>query len=232
MWAETKELVKIGVLASFLIGVGLTMFYLKRPILDNLAFLFAGILIAWGIDVAREQRRRKIETRDLARALYYELANRVGRCVFDFEDPWERWVEAKNIGATDVGILRFRKFIPISPTVYPSLADRLAFIDSEAAQAIIRFYVALAVYQKDMDDVAQHCERNNLLFVSPELVSYSAERLRRTLSPGLQALRELSKSVTEYAAIDAVAIKDSDDLFKHPRSHLPLLQRLECYVKT
>ena len=215
MKAEDKELNMFKVWLAIALGFGLALHLIEQPFLANVAFLTAGVLLAIVIDLVRESVRRPRQARDLARALYEELANRIARCVFDFEAPWERWTDRKNCTPTDVDIVRLRKFIPISPTIYPATAAQIALLEGNAPQAIVRFYVSLAIYQKDMEDVADHCQRNNLPYVPPKLVALLAERLRRTLAPGLEALSELSKMVEGYERIDAEAIREADSLFKH-----------------
>lgn len=209
---------------------GLAMYALDQSFAANVAFLVAGALVATITQLVSESGRRIQQGRDLARALYEELANRVARCVFDFELPWEKWVDEKTCAPNEVDLVRLRKFIPVPPTIYPATASQLALLEGSAPQAIIRFYVALAVYRQDMEDVANHCQRNDLSHVPPKLVAFLAERLRRTLAPGLAALKELSKMVEGYERIEADAIRDPDNLFPHKRAHQTLRQRLEYYV--
>lgn len=207
------------------------MFYLDQPFLANVAFLVVGVLLAVVIDFIREEIRRPMQARDIARALYEELANRVARCVFDFEQPWEKWVDKKNCQPNEVDVLRLQRFIPIPPTVYPATASQLALLGGNAPQALIRFHVALAVYQRDMQDVAHYCLQHDFSHVPSNLVSLLAGRLHRTLRPGLNALLELSVLVEDYEKIDAEAIREADSLFKHERAHLTLRQRIQHYVK-
>ena len=234
MWTQNKELrgltVWLVIAMAIAVAFAIAMLHLEDSILANVAFFVAGGLLITIVELVRDAIRRPIQARDLARAIYGELANRVARCVFDFEDPWERWLHEKNCGPTEVDILRLRKFIPVSPIIYPATCTQFGLLSGRTIQAIIRFYVTLAIYQKDMEHVANHHERHSLFHVQLQQVAFLAERLRRTLSPGLDALRELSSMVEDYEELDAVAIRDADALFKHARAHLTLRQRIEHYA--
>lgn len=208
----------------------MVMLYLEQSFLANVAFLTIGVLLAITLDLVRDGIRRPRQARDLAHSLYHELANRVARCVFDFEEPWEKWVDKERIDEKEVSVVRLRKFIPIPPTIYPATAGQIGLLNDSAAQAIIRFYVSLAIYQKDMEDTLDYCQQRSPQHVPRQLVAFVAERLRRTLAPGLEALRELSRMVEGHENIEAAAIRDADKLFKHERSSLTLRQRIEYYV--
>jgi len=69
----------LAVLVSFLVAQG--------GLLQQLGLLFLGALIAFLSIFATDEVKRAIQLTDLARALYEELANRVARCLFDFEEP-------------------------------------------------------------------------------------------------------------------------------------------------
>ena len=207
------------------------MYFINESLLSNISFLVAGASIATITQLAVESARRVQQARDLARALYEELANRVARCLFDYEKPWEQWIDRSNCVVGEVDLLRLRKFIPIAPTIYPAIAGQIALLEGTAPQAVIRFFAALAIYQNDMTGVAQYCETNNFDHAAPDQICILAERLRRTLAPGLAALQALSSMVDTYEEIDAAAIGELDRLFKHERAQLTLRQRLEHYVK-
>lgn len=212
-------------------GFAMLMFFMDQSFLANVAFLVVGVLLAVLVDMIREEAKRPMQARDLARVLYEEIANRVARCVFDFEQPWEKWIERENCQPHEVDVMRLQRFIPIPPTIYPATAGQLALLGGKVPQAVIRFHVALAVYQRDMQDVAQLCLQRGVASVSPDFVHLLAGRLRRTLRPGLVALRELAAFVEDYETIDAEAIREADSHFKHERAHLTLRQRIEHYVK-
>lgn len=230
MKTQGKEFWRLTFWIAIAFGFAVAMFYLDQPFLANVAFLTIGVLLAIIIDLSREAIRRPRQARDLARAIYEELANRVARFVFDFEDPWSKWIDEKNCRPGEVSELRLRKFMPIPPVIYPATAAQMSLLQDGAQQAIILFYVSLAVYIQDMKDIADHCQRNNI-DVPLDRVAFLAGRLHRTLSPGLEALEKLSEMVEGHEKIDAAAIRQADSLFKHERANLTLRQRIEHYVR-
>jgi len=132
----------------------------QEGLIGNIGFLILGAIIAFLSVFASDELKRTIQASELARALYEELANRVARCCFDFEEPWKKWIEAKNCGSNDVSVMRLRKFTPVAPVIYPATAAQIALLGEDAPQAIIRFYVSLAVYQKDMENIADFCQQD------------------------------------------------------------------------
>lgn len=212
--------------------IAMFMYWLEQSFISNVSFLIFGVLVAFVVEDVRGSVARKRRTKDLSLAIYQELANRLARCVFDFESPWESWMDPANC-PSGIELARLRKFIPISPVIYPATASEIGLLGNEVPQPLIRFYVALAIYQQDMNHVVDFCQRNSLQFVPPAMAAMLAERLRRTLSPGLQALRAFTNAnlVEDYGEIDRQAIADSDILFQHARSSLPLRARIEHYVK-
>ena len=215
---------ELGIFA--LLMTALTAFLLTQDGLwEKLGFLFFGALITFLSVFVIDDTKRAIQATDLARALYEELANRVARCLFDFERPWEKWID----GPVEIDVLRLRKFMPAPPVIYPATASQIALLGNGAPQAIINFYARLAAYQKDMEDVADHCKRLNIA-VPPKLVAMIAGRLERTLSPGLEALKKLSKMVEGDEKIEAAAIRELDRLFQHERANQTLRQRIEHYL--
>ncbi len=195
---------------------------------SNLAFLVMGVVLSVFLTHLSEALKRPSERRELARALYSELANRLARCCFDFEEPWSDWVD-ENKAPHNVEVLRVRRFMPFPPLVFPATASKLALLNNDAQQALITFYVALDAYRKDMSEIADRFQTNGT--VPAALVTLIAGRLFRTLPPGYEALRALGEMVDDPAEIDAAAIRYADTLFDHKRSHLPLRQRIEYYLR-
>lgn len=228
---NTRSLeIKLGIAILVTLVFAIWMNLDGNPWLSNIGFLVAGGLLTTSVELLRQSIERPKRTVEISRSLYQELANRVARCVFDYEKPWEAWIKPNSCRENEVNLIRLRGFIPIPPVVYPATASQIGLLSDDAAQAIIRFYAAHSIFRKDMEDAAAYCERLDLTYVPPELITRLAERLRRTLKPGLHALTELSKTVNGYELIDAVAIRDSDLLFKHQRSHQSLRERLTYYV--
>lgn len=194
---------------------------------SNLAFLVMGVVLSVFLTRLSEALNRSSERKELARALYSELANRLARCCFDFEKPWSDWVDDKK-ASHNVDVLRIRRFMPFPPLVFPATASKLALLNNDVQQALITFYVALDAYRKDMSEIADRFQSNGT--VPATFVALIAGRLFRTLPPGYEALRALGEMVDDPAEIDAAAIRYADTLFDHERSHLPLRHRIEYYL--
>jgi len=207
---------------------GLIMAF-RPDYVGNVGFLILGALIAIFSVILVDEYKREAQATDLARALYEELANRVARCCFDFETPWERWVELANCKPNEVNVIRLRGFIPFSPIVYPATASHIALLNDDSQQALITFYATLTAYQQDMTDIADLCQQRDIN-IPPDLVARVAGRLSRTLPPAYEALKTLGEMVDNPEAIDAAAIRYADTLFDHERSHLQLRKRIEYYL--
>lgn len=67
------------------------MWILNKEFPTNVGFLVIGGLITTITSLVSERIRRPSQARDLARALYMELADRVARCCFDCEAPWHNY---------------------------------------------------------------------------------------------------------------------------------------------
>jgi uncharacterized membrane protein len=90
-----------------------------------------------------EVRERELQTTDIARILYAELAHLVARCCFDSEKPWKAyWPEDANPGRMDA--VRLRKFTPVVPVVYLATAGQLALLRG-AAQPLMEFHYRLSL---------------------------------------------------------------------------------------
>jgi len=226
-----KRAAAIWIAFAVALGFGAWMLTLvDRPFLANITFLVAGALVAIAAQLTIEAGKRADRIQDVAGSLYHELANRLARCVFDFEKPFEKWGNHRDVGDAEVDVLRLRRFMAIAPTIYPAIAGEISLLAPNAGQAIINFYARFEIYRTDMEALAKDCELRELTFVPPKHVAILAGRLKRTLRPGLQALRALAALVPNHKQIDAEAIGDLDSLgFKHEREHLTLQQRLEHY---
>jgi hypothetical protein len=228
MATPPKRQFHIALAAALILGLAL---YLLDPFLGNVAFLIAGALVGIYAQFKSDDVKRVELRSDLARAYYEELANRVGRCLFDFESPWEKFRDAQTIHPHEMDLERLRKFSPVEPTIYPATAGQIAVLGGLAPQAIIRFYTRLAILSADIEIIARSCEQQNYHFVPADRIATIAERFRRTLAPGLEALRALSILVDGNEKIDAAQMEELDAMFRHERSHLPLKQRLAHYVE-
>jgi len=139
--------------------------------------------------------KKPADEADLARAIHTELADRVARCCFDFEDPWHEY----GINPEAIDSNRLRKFAPYDPIVYPALAGQIAMLPDGPLQCLLKFYFRLAAWQRDAENTAD---------VYPDKLVQEAEvkrlsrRLRETLKPGLDALDAFTQLVREPCKIE------------------------------
>jgi hypothetical protein len=195
------------------------------------AFVILGGILTVLTQITLEIQKRQYLVRDLARSLYVELANRIARCVFDIEKPWEQWIESDRANDRSMEVQRLQRFIPIEPTIYPATASQLALLPGTAPQTIIRFYIRFEILRLTMQQVADYCRDRNLSYALAADVFAIADRFKRTLHPGLEALRALTPLVDDHEQVDRDAMHDLDRLgFRHAREHLTLRKRLEHYT--
>jgi len=197
----------------------------------NVAFLILGALASVFTTLLSEAGRRETLKRDLAVALYVELADRAARCCIDMERRWKQYFDTRNCQSANVNVVTLRKFTPEDPLVFPSVAGQIALLGTDAARAMVRFYYRLTAWRRDIDAVAS----SGLLssgYVHPEFLRSLAGRLRETVIPALDALKILSSIVEEHESIEASAIAAYD--FGRPEATIPpgtLRERLENLVK-
>jgi hypothetical protein len=194
----------------------------------NVGFLVIGALLGIYPIFVIEEWRRHVEARQIAKALFHELANRAGRCCFDFEDPWRAYLQQPE----EMAVYRLRKFAPDAPVIYLALAPQIGLLDDDAAQAIIDFYIAHAAWQREVETaVRQYAEVRT---VHPGAVEMLAERLRRTLLPAQRALAALARRVPAADTIERHAMKHGDSLFpeRHPHAGKTLSERIALALKS
>jgi hypothetical protein len=222
------ETSRFNVYYGLAIGVAaLVALYFFEGYLANVAFLVIGALLGIYPAFIIEERRRREEKQQLEKALFHELANRVGRCCFDFEDPWSNYLTRPE----SMDVFRLRKFVPEPPVIFPSVGARIALLEDEAAQALIDFYVALAAWKRDLENTAEQALAQPIpTTVNPSYVKFLARRLRQTLEPGQRALEALSKQVPGSEEIERNATRDGDRYFhwKHPNKGKLYRQRIEA----
>jgi hypothetical protein len=193
----------------------------------NVGFLVVGALLGIYPAFIIEEIRRARAAKNLAKALFHELANRVGRCCFDFEAPWRAYLQPQY----EMNVLRLRKFVPEPPVIYPAVAPQIALLKADAAQAIIDFYIALAAWRREIENTAdefQHTREG--VDIGP--VRLLARRLRRTLEPGERALEALARHVPAAAEIERNAMRDGDRLFPdaHPYAGKTVRERINLVL--
>jgi hypothetical protein len=162
----------------------------------------------------------------MATAIFQELSNRVARCCFDFESPW------KDLQSTTIpmDVSRLKKFAPIPPVIYPALAPHIAIFDNTIGQSVIRFYIFLSAWEKDIQTTTEEFEVRKIP-INPNDVRRLSRRLRNTLTSGKDALEGIAKSglVKNPEQIEFAAIIELDKLFPkaHPSSETPLRERIQ-----
>jgi len=202
----------------------------RSDFLTNVGFLVLGALVATFASLLSEAAKRPAQARDLARALYEELTDRVARCCIDCEAPWHKYLDINNCVPGNMGSFRLRKFSPVTPIIYSSTAGQLAMLENEAPQALIKFYYCLAAWQRDIENIAAESQQNKGA-VAPEAVQFLARRVHQTLVPGLKALEALSPLVDKPEKIEAAAIAGYDDMGKTAPAKGSLRDRIVACLK-
>lgn len=192
-----------------LIGV---MFW-KGEWYTNVGFLVTGALLSlWG-GILADWIKRPHQAADLARGLYVELSDRVARCCYDCEAPWQDYLQDSTPRRTFPSV-DIRKFVPEPPVIYPSTAAQISILPGDAPQEVVQFYNRLAAWRRDLVNIADWAD-NAGVSVRSEQVTLLAVRLFQTLRPGLRALEALAPMVPNHVQIEAQAIGALDRLMRH-----------------
>jgi hypothetical protein len=175
--------------------------------LGTLGDVIVGAVTALAASYCIEQWKRVQLGKDLASALYYELANRVAMCVVHFESPWsDRWENApKELTRFDAG-----KFVPDQPVVFNSNADKLALLTPGVPGALMGFYFRLRVLDRDIANAREKGATASSYNIGQENTKLIARRFGATLFPGKAALVALARDVPEHLAIEAEALDTMD----------------------
>jgi len=173
------------------LGLALALRFLWSEIewANTLGNVIVGAILALGASTYIEKQKREQLVDDLSIALYHELANRVARCCFDFENPWSRdWTTPRNRGVFGV-----TKFIPQPPTVFDGNADKLALLGPEVPAAMMAFYFRLWVLHRDIETLykTEVNPASNTLGFGP--VSIIASRFGATHAPRSPQCRRSGK---------------------------------------
>jgi hypothetical protein len=196
----------------------------------NVGFLVIGTAVGIYAAFLIEEYKRRREAKNTTRALFYELANRVGRCCFDFESPWAAFLSKHD----PMSEFRLRKFLPEDPVIFPAVAPQIGLLDDSAAQAIIDFYTALAAWRRDLENIAD--QARGALAIGSDVGSGATQllawRLRETLEPGQRALEALAGQVAGAAEIERNAMRDADRRFAgaHPNAGKTFRERIQLIL--
>ncbi len=207
-------------------------FIANRPdYLGNVGFLMLGAAFGSYPPFLIAEYYANRDRKRMATALFQELSNRVARCCFDFEAPWKELRSA----AIPMDISRLRKFAPIPPVIYPALAPHISIFNNDIGQTLIRFYIFLSAWEKDIETTAEEFT-NKGMPVNPQDIKRLSSHLRRTLKPGKDALEGMAKSglIKNPEQIENAAIIELDKLFPaaHPLSGTPLRERIQIALDT
>lgn len=172
----------------------------------NALYLALGLLAASCITSIIETISRQQKAHDLARSLYVELADRVARCCFDFEDPWKHFHKDS---PPAMSRLRALKFLPATPIIYENTAAEISLLKGKAAQDIVQFYFRLAAWKRDIEYIEKAFPQD-MGNLPDDYVKMLALHLYQTLQPGLAALESLSSMVTDANTINADVIAPYD----------------------
>jgi hypothetical protein len=225
-WRRNKGLCLLAILMFVALVFSIAMMA-RNDFLTNVGFLVLGSLLAIFTTLFSEAIKRPAQARDLARALYEELADRVARCCFDCEAPWSEYLDINNDESAfaNMDSFRLRKFSPESPVIYSSTASQLAILENDAPQALIKFYFRLAAWQRDIKNIVAESQQNKG-GVAPEACFFLAKRLHQTLTPGLKALQALAPLVEDHENIEAAAIAGYDETRMSARGKETLRERI------
>lgn len=194
--------------------------------LGNVGFLILGALLGSYPPFLIAEYESRRDAKRIAVAIFQEVANRVARCCFDFEKPWGTlYLSPKAMEGA-----RLRKFAPEPPIIYPALAPQIAIFKNDVGQALIRFYIFLSAWQKNIEISADEITSLKApgAHISARQVLQLARRLRNTLKPGLDILEKLGPLVPGAEQIELDAIVELDNLFPedHPNAGKPLRERI------
>jgi hypothetical protein len=224
-WCRNREL--LWLIAAMVITLAFAIVMMATSaFLTNVGFLVLGALLAVFISLLSDAIKRPAQARDLARALYEELADRVARCCFDYEAPWQTYLGTGDPAGGPMTSLRLRKFSPEPPIIFPATASQVAILGNDAPQALIRYYYCLAAWRRDVVNFAD----DNESALSRDALRFLATRLRQTLAPGLRALQALAPLVEEPDRIERTAIAGYDEIRGGPPPTLTLRARIDRLI--
>lgn len=184
--------------------------------LQDIGFVLVGAVIGAVAVIYHDFRRRASEEKDIANALYQEIADRAARCCSDFMVPWQSHWTAPNVQTKRMTLRRVLKFRPADPIVYPDIGIKMALLKPGIASPIIHFYFRLDAWRRDIDHMDHWLKEGDSRTLSPEESQLLAKRLGETLSPALKALEALQGEVSAHAVFDNKAMDayriDGDNL--------------------
>jgi hypothetical protein len=203
----TWRMTIIAIPIAALLVVGGLLFVLGRtPQAVQLGSILLGAGLALGAAFTIENWKRYRLTKDLASALYYELANRVARCWIDFDAPWAaHWHQPPRVDRFAVS-----KFLPEPWTIFKANADKIALFPVEVPAALMGFYFRLWVVDRDIAKAREEGAAGKSDDIGSGNVQLIASRFAATLRPGKEALEALGGLVREHATIDANALSTLD----------------------
>lgn len=212
-------------LLGVILLAGAAMVFWAPPGFRDWGLLIIGVVIGMAGAVVAEDVKRRHLRKDLATSFHHELANRVARCLFDFELPWSQYKRGQTVDKFSA-----RKFVPDKPIIYISNADKVALFGEAAPQALMAFYFRLAVIRRDIqnaiDELAvsgNHLDTNQVAMIS--------SRLHQALKPGRAALDALARLVRNPRAIESEAIAIFDTA-RELKSDKTFRQRLEAAIES
>ena len=180
-------------------------------------FLLAGAAVGFFAGQAADYLRVTRHKKQVATAVYAEVANRLARCAHDYKAPWgASWgPDEADEFARQRDPYSLVKFLPQPPMVFPSLGDSIALLPPKAISPLIDFYFRLEAWRRDLSAVSEGKGNYDI-----ETVVTLTYRLGETLEPGRDALRALKYGVKNSVELD----RDICGSFRH------LTDTLECEV--
>ena len=183
----------------------------------DVVLILLGALIGFVAAYLQDRRRRAADAKDVAGALYQEIADRAARSCLDFRKSWQgHLTDPNDENNMRFDLKRLLKFRPAEPVVYPGIGIKMALLKPGIASPVIHFYFRLDAWRRDIDHWRDRSEEFKVSqYLSPEDCKLLAKRLGETLSPAIQALAALQGAVPahtafDHKAMDAYNIKGDD----------------------
>jgi len=183
------------------------------PAMTTLGAAFAGAFITYLFSIRVRRLARVQECTDVTYVTYSELVELVGRCWYDFRDPWQKYAYPKRGTRHLRGVVKFR---PNDAVVFQAFPDKLSLLPADALAKLLRFHAALDQWRREIDQIIPNLsvdeegnptEDDQMNGLSAEYMHRIARRLAMTLQPGLEAIEALRALVPSCEQFETNFVK-------------------------
>jgi hypothetical protein len=230
---DMNLLAALSAFGGFLLGGWFSLTFLQGAFAGA---AWAGIIgavvggtIGFAATTLHDQKQRQQEISELKASLYAEIADRSGRCINDYLEPWRNFsvTAANNLNSERVG-----KFRPTDPVVFPSIAGKMGLLEPEVLLAVTQFYFRLDAVRQAIESLQGFCEKRETPGGLPVVESGDharaeliAIRFRSCFDPALRALERLEPSRASEFDLEVTRV------YPHLRaSNLTLRSALRKYL--